>query len=313
VTREIEANGFRFTCLETGVGGEPVLLLHGFPETSAMWTQLTATLAVAGYHCLAPDQRGYSRGARLEAEHEYRYEYLAADILAIAKAAGFDRYHVVAHDWGACAAWAALSVDRVPVISYVSMSIPHYSAFARAVWDDPDEELYRGFLEFFTAAEHAAEAAMSADDFDLLRSTAWTAHDADEVDAYLSVFRQPGALTGALNWYRASLGHRRALEDRSFEFRPINTPTLLLWGRDDPYARRMSVESAADYMKGPYEVIELDAGHWLVQEQPDAVADEVLRHLADHSRRRCFDTASRGTYGAPRVSTAVRRIDADGS
>jgi pimeloyl-ACP methyl ester carboxylesterase len=279
--REIEVNGLRFTCREAGTGGEPVLLLHGFPETSRMWEPFMATLTEAGYHCLAPDQRGYSEGARPEAVEAYGYEELAGDVLAIAKSAGFDRYHVIAHDWGAGACWAALSLDPRPIASYVAMSIPHYLGFARAVQDDPEEELYRSFLELFTADDHAAEAAMQADDFAGLR-TAWTAHDADELEAYLLVFRQPGALTGALNWYRASNAHRRALDDQSFVFRKVETPTTLIWGRDDPFVRRMSIDLGSEYMTGPYQVVELDAGHWLVQEQPESVTVAVMEHLADN-------------------------------
>jgi pimeloyl-ACP methyl ester carboxylesterase len=280
-SHEIEANGLRFSCRETGTSGEPVLLLHGFPETSCMWDPPMAALADAGFHCLAPDQRGYSAGARPTAVEAYGYEELAGDVRAIAEAAGFDRYHVVAHDWGAIAAWGALSLDSSAVASYVAMSIPHYLAFARAVRDDPDEEPYRGFLDLFTAEDHTAEAVLEADDFAGLR-TAWTAHDAREVDSYLSVFRQPGALTGALNWYRASRAHRRALDDQSFLFRPVDTPTMLIWGRNDPHVRRMSVDLGVEYMTGPYRVVELDAGHWLAQEQPEAVMASVIEHLTDY-------------------------------
>ena len=279
--REIEAGDLTFSCREAGIGGEPILLLHGFPETSYMWERLMTLLADAGYHCLAPDQRGYSPAARPGAVEAYSYEDLAGDVLAIAAASGFDRYHVIAHDWGAGVAWAALSVDANPIASYVAMSIPHYLAFARAVWEDPDEELYRGVLEFFIAPDHSAESALSADDFAGLRSV-WATHDAAEVEAYLSVFRQPGALTGALNWYRASDAHRRALADGSTRFAKVDTPTELIWGRDDPYVRRMSVDLAADYMTGPYRVVELDAGHWLMQEAFQAVTQAVVEHLAEH-------------------------------
>jgi pimeloyl-ACP methyl ester carboxylesterase len=280
--REIAANGWRFSCRESGQGGEPVLVLHGFPETSRMWVGLMRTLADAGYHCIAPDQRGYSPGACPVAVDEYRYEDLAGDILAIARAAGFERYHVVAHDWGAVAAWAALSVDPGPVLSYVAMSTPHYGAFAHAVWEDPEEQNYRDVLTLLTAEDHAAEAALSADDFATLRAV-WSPHPKDEVDDYLTVFRQPGTLTGAINWYRACRAHRRALDDPSFAFAPVETPTTLVWGRDDPYVRPMSLDLAADRMKGEYRVIELDAGHWLVQEQPDAIATAVVEHLAAHA------------------------------
>ncbi len=246
-----------------------------------MWEPLMTTLAEAGYHCLAPDQRGYSAGARPADVDAYGYPQLAGDVLAIARAAGFDRFHLIAHDWGACVSWGVLSADPGRVASYVAMSIPHYRAFARAVWEDPVEELYRGFLELFTADDRAAELVMEADDFAGLRA-AWAAHDPGEVDDYLSVFRQPGALTAALNWYRASRAHRRALDDGSFVFGAVDTPTTLIWGRDDPYVRRMSVDLATEYMTGPYRVVELDAGHWLVQEQPDAVTAAVVEHLARH-------------------------------
>jgi pimeloyl-ACP methyl ester carboxylesterase len=282
--RVIEAGGLSFSCREAGIGGEPVLLLHGFPETSRMWDPLMTLLADAGFHCLAPDQRGYSPAARPEEIEAYAYEHLAGDVLAIAAAAGFDQYHVIAHDWGACATWGALSVDASAIASFVAMSIPHYLAFARAVWEDPDEEMYRGLLDLFIAEDHAAESVMSADDFAVMRS-AWTAHHAAEVDDYLSVFRQPGAITGALNWYRASDAHRRALADGSFQFAKVDTATSLIWGRGDPYVRRMSIDLATEYMTGPYRVVELDAGHWLVQEEPEEVMATVIEHLAEHRIR----------------------------
>jgi pimeloyl-ACP methyl ester carboxylesterase len=98
----------------------------------------------------------------------------------------------------------------------------------------------------------------------------------------LSLWRQPGALTAALNYYRASNAHRRALDDPSFEFGPVYTPTLFLWGRNDAYIRRQAVDLAAGYMRGPYRVVELDAEHLLVQEAPAIVEAEVLSHLKAH-------------------------------
>jgi len=278
---ELDANGQRFVCRRVGDEGEGVVLLHGFPETSKMWTRLMGHLADAGYRCVAPDQRGYSPGARPPSVDDYRYEELGADVHAIAAAAGFERYHLVAHDWGAGAAWAALELDPSSVVSYTSLSIPHYTAFAEAVWSDPEEEPYRGFLDLFTAPDGLAEEVLGADDLAGFRDV-WTESAPDEVDAYLEVFRQPGALTGALNWYRAAWAHRRALDDPDWRFGPVSTPTVLLWGRDDPYVRRMSVTLAEPHMVGEYRVVELDAGHWLVQQRAEQVEVEVLAHLAAH-------------------------------
>ena len=313
VTREVPANGQRFLCREAGVGGEPVLLLHGFPETSRMWTRLMSELADAGYHCLAPDQRGYSPGARPAAVDDYSYENLAADVHALAEAAEWDRFHLVAHDWGACAAWAALAANPDPVASFVSMSIPHYRAFAEAAWSDPDG-LYRSYLEFFIAPDHLAEDTLAPDDFAALKAEAWTSSSPEEVADYLAVFRQDGALTGALNWYRASRGHRRALDDPpSFEFGPVATPTVLLWGRDDPYALRLSVESAADLMTGEYRVVSSRPGTGWFRTVPRPSGTRSRRGAGRlrHRPRRRRDRARGQPHPRRPRSDRARRTDRD--
>jgi pimeloyl-ACP methyl ester carboxylesterase len=275
--RDISANGLTFRCRETG-DGDPVILLHGFPETSCMWEGLMEALAGAGFHCLAPDQRGYSPGARPADVNAYRYEDFGGDVGAIARAAGFERFHLVGHDWGAGAGWCALAIDPAPVASWTAMSVPHIAAFATAVRDDPDQEPYRGLLAMFTSTDGSTEAAMLDNDMAGM-TLAWSEASPEEVEDYKSLFGQPGALKAALNWYRAAEGHARALDDPSFRFGPVETPTLLIWGRNDPYIRQMSIDLAPPYMKGPYRVEELEAGHWLVQEQPDAVRDAILGHL----------------------------------
>lgn len=273
---EVHANGYIFTCRTAGPDdGVPVLLLHGFPETSALWEPLMADLADAGYRCVAPDQRGYSPGARPDDVADYHYSQLAADVAAIAKASGFERFHLIGHDWGALAGWAVLDADPAPVRSWTALSVPHYRAFATAVYDDPEQEMYRGLLDFFESP--AAEEAFGGNDLAALR-TAWSASPPALQDAYAAVLGEPGALTGALNWYRANASHKAAMADES-AFGPVDTPTLLLWGEDDPYVRRMAVDLAAQHMSGPYKVVELAAGHWLVQEAYDHVRDAVLEHL----------------------------------
>jgi pimeloyl-ACP methyl ester carboxylesterase len=279
-TRDIEANGLTFRCREAGEG-EPVLLLHGFPETSHMWVRLMGELADAGYHCIAPDQRGYSPGARPDDVDAYRYENLGGDVFAIAKAAGFDRFHLIGHDWGAGAGWCALAIDPSPIQSWTPMSVAHIKAFAQAVQDDPDEELYRGFLK---ALEDPATApAMAADDCAGLRAAAWTSSSPEQIEEYVSVFRDPKAMQAAINWYVAGRMHKRLLDDPSFDLGNVSTPTLLLWGKNDLYCRRMSLDYAEPYMTGPYRVVELDAGHWLIQEAYEQARDEIIKHLRENA------------------------------
>ncbi|HWC31254.1 MAG TPA: alpha/beta hydrolase, partial [Dehalococcoidia bacterium] len=189
-TREIETRGLRFTAIEAGVGGEPVLLLHGFPETSLMWTDLMTALADAGYQCLAPDQRGYSSGARPPGVDAYRYEELAADALALGRELG-PRFHLVGHDWGAIVGWLALATDPTPIRSFTAMSIPHYTAWARSVYEDPAMSFYRDRLLGTWMIEGAGEASISPE---FLR-TIWAAKPSDRADEMVARLTEPGVMT----------------------------------------------------------------------------------------------------------------------
>jgi pimeloyl-ACP methyl ester carboxylesterase len=251
-------------------------LLHGFPETSLMWTDLMTALADAGYHCLAPDQRGYSPDARPAQVDAYRYEELAADVLAFGRELG-ERFHLVGHDWGAIVGWLTLATDPSPVASWTAMSIPHYTAWARSVYDDPAMQSYRDRLLHTWMTESTGEASITPE---WLR-TIWAAKPADRSEEMIAILTEPGAMTAALNWYRASRGHKRVLED--FEIPPISVPTLLIRGRGEMGTRVMA--DAASLMTGDYRVAELDGGHFIVDEQPQLVAEETLAHLRAHPIR----------------------------
>ena len=279
-TSELSANGMTFDVREAGPpDGEPVLLLHGFPETNHMWIDLMSSLAENGYRCVAPNMRGYSSGARPEGADNYHYEELVADVHAIAEAAGFDRYHLIGHDWGAIVGWAVVGSGAPKVASWTALSVPHYRSFAEAVRDDPEEEFYRSLLVNFVDPNFAT--ALSANGAEPMR-VFWTSSSPDEIDDYVSVFAQPGALQSALNYYVACDKHARAL-DGPFEFGPVDTPTLLLWGKDDVAIRPASVDGAAKYMTGPYRRVDVECGHWMVQEQPDVCRDEILAHLKENA------------------------------
>lgn len=264
-----------FRCREAGTTGEPVLLLHGFPETSHMWIGLMERLAAEGYRCLAPDQRGYSPGARPEGIEHYRYIDIASDALAIADSWGAERFHLVGHDWGATCGWAVLALHPERVISWTALSIPHQAAFGRAIREDPDQQTRSQYVTFFQQPG-VAESLFSANDFEGLKRI-WAKIPEEGVREYLSVLSQPGALTAAINWYRGSRGFD--FEDPDVTFSPVSTPTLMIWGNQDAYIGRTATQDASAYMKGPYEFVELEAGHWLVQEQPEVVGAKLLAHL----------------------------------
>jgi pimeloyl-ACP methyl ester carboxylesterase len=270
--RQIPANNMTFCCRMVGDSGEPVILLHGFPETSHMWVDLLPKLDAAGYRCLAPDQRGYSPGARPEGKENYRYQDLASDVFALADAWGVDRFHLVGHDWGAGAGWAAVVTNPDRIASWSALSVPHVGAFGRAIREDEDQAKRSTYITFFQEPG-VAEAALSANDFAGLTAV-WSASSDEEKAEYLSVFSKPGALTAALNWYRGSNG----IEPGEM-FGDVHTPTLLIWGNKDSAIGRVGVDEGAKFMKGPYKFVELDAGHWLIQEQPERVSNEIIAHI----------------------------------
>jgi pimeloyl-ACP methyl ester carboxylesterase len=256
--------------------GEPVILLHGFPETSAMWADPMAKLADEGYRCFAPDQRGYSPGARPERVEDYTYDLLAADVMALADAVGFERFHFIGHDWGSIVGWEVLRTHAKRIQSWTAMSVPHADAFTAAIADDPDQQQRSQYIGWFLQ-EGQAEEMLCGNDFAGLRA-AWSSIPDNQVEEYLKVFSVPGAITAALNWYRANarLLDKRDGRDR---FGSVSQPTLVIWGNRDIAVGRASVERTAPYMRGPYRVMELDAGHWLIQEAPERVYREILDHL----------------------------------
>jgi pimeloyl-ACP methyl ester carboxylesterase len=169
--------------------------------------------------------------------------------------------------------WLTLATDPSPIASFTAISIPHYAAWSRSVYDDEAMAGYRAMLNTWMT-EGKGEASWTPE---LLRRI-WKAKPIDQTEKIIAQMTEPGAMTAALNWYRASRGHKRVLED--FEIPKVNVPTLLIFGRNDIGQR--SVADAASLMTGSYRVVKPDGGHFIVDEQPKFVAEETLAHLRAH-------------------------------
>jgi pimeloyl-ACP methyl ester carboxylesterase len=269
--RQIKTRGFTFDALEAGPdGGEPVLLLHGFPEISLEWSALMPVLAANGYHCLAPDQRGYSPGARPTEVDAYKYEELVADAFAIGSELG-EKFHLVAHDWGANIAWLMLQKDPSRIASYTALAVPHYQVWARAVYEDPDMAGYLSMLNTWMTVDKG-EAFWTPTQM----RNMWKGKKPDDlIEATIAHMTEPGAMTAALSWYRASDGHKSVIQD--FEAWKVDVPTLLIFGSTD--MGQGTVADTKPLMTGPYRVVQPKGGHFIVDEQPKVVADETLAHL----------------------------------
>ena len=284
---QITAGPFTFTARAAGpADGRLVLFLHGFPQSSYQWRHQLAAAAAAGYRAVALDQRGYSPGARPEGVDQYGTDHLVADVLAVADELGAPQVDLVGHDWGGAVAW--LVAGRYPqrVRTLTSVSMPHPAAFAAALRSGDVDQLGRSSYIALVRAEGVAEQALLAGDGAGLRAVfrASGHPDPDGTGEYVELLRQPGALTAALNWYRAlSVSDTKALAELDVK---VTVPTLYVWGDADVALGRKAAESTAEHVEGPYrfEVLE-GVGHWIPEEVPDRLNELLLDHLSTTSSK----------------------------
>jgi pimeloyl-ACP methyl ester carboxylesterase len=271
---QVAVSGFVFDVDVAGAPGAPlVLLLHGFPQTSHTYRSELPALARAGYHAVAPNQRGYSPGARPADVADYAVAALTQDALAIADHFGAEKFHLVGHDWGGQLAWliAAQHPDRVR--SLCVLSRPHPAAFAGAMRNDPAQSQrsrhHRAFQDPDTARKLLEQDARR------FRRNLRDQGVADaDVDAYLQRLGDERALDAALNWYRAAVsGSAPAVPE-------VRVPTLYVWGDADATVGRAAAEATARYVQAPYwfAVIE-GAGHFLTDQAGEQVTQLLLEHL----------------------------------
>lgn len=259
--------------------GPAVILLHGFPQTSHCWRHQLGALAGAGYRVLAPDQRGYSPGARPAGVAAYHSDALTADVLGLADAVGAERFHLVGHDWGASIAWQLAARHGARLLTLSTLSVPHPLAYATVLASGATDQADRSsYFPMFRA--DGAEHGMLANDAAGLRLIFAASGLTDEEAApYREALGTPEALGAALNWYRAAGGH--LIEGLA----PITVPTLHVWSTEDPALGREGAEATADHVAGPYrfEVLE-GVDHWIPEHAPDALNRLLLEHLGESDR-----------------------------
>jgi pimeloyl-ACP methyl ester carboxylesterase len=273
---EISVGNLRFNAEARGEPNAPlVLMLHGFPQTGYAWRKQLDPLARAGYFAVAPDQRGYSAGARPLEQAEYATERLLADVLGMARSLGHERFHVVGHDWGGQLAWLLAGAHPQRILSLCALSRPHPAAFAAAFETDHAQAERSKHHRAFRNPETAD--LLLADDARRLRRSMRDQNVADSaIDAYLRVLGERSALEAALNWYRAAeilaIAHAN----------PINVPTMYIWGDGDSSVGRAAAEGSADYVAGPYRFEELpNVGHFVTDQAGDRVTGLLLSFLGE--------------------------------
>jgi pimeloyl-ACP methyl ester carboxylesterase len=275
-----EVSGMIFKCRVAGnPTGEPVILLHGWPETSHMWIGLMEKLSAEGYYCIAPDQRGFSPQARPEKVKGYAIEFLAGDVIGIADAFSIKSFQLVGHDWGSAIGWAVVAFYPDRIKSWTAMSVPHLKAFSDAVRFDKKQKKMSQYMSFFQWRGIPEWFLLKKDRLNLRKT--WKKSSPEELQDYLDVIGNKPALKASLGYYRANyklLKKGQNMED----YLEVKTPTLMIWGKKDIAIGPVGVEGTAQYMKGAYEYVELDAGHWLMQEAFEECYASIKNHLAKY-------------------------------
>ncbi len=271
---QIKVGEFSFRARVAGLDGNGpgLILLHGFPESSIMWTPLVERAADAGFRVVAFDQRGYSPGARPEGVDRYGIDALVDDIFAIADAVGFESFHLIGHDWGSIVGWAATSRDKGRVLSWASLSIPHPGAIP-----DPDAPPSTPTYVKVFRRPGVAEALMGAGGRWFMRNAMYSTMPAAHVAEYDALYAEPGALTATLNWYRALDPSSGGAANAD----PIEQPVLYIYGRNDigAFVNEGVQSRVPAFIKGPFETFGLDTGHWLIQDEEETVINHLMEHL----------------------------------
>jgi pimeloyl-ACP methyl ester carboxylesterase len=257
--------------------GPVVVLLHGFPQFATSWEPVIERLTAQGFRCVAPDQRGYSAGARPRGRRAYRIPELVEDVRALVDATGADRVHLVGHDWGAAVAWAfaAQYPDRLASLS--ALSVPHPAAFLRAMATSR-QGLASWYMLFFQLPAIPESALMGKGQRGLNLFLSKSRQPPEATKRDVRAMAQSGAIRAALNWYRAMpLVNPRSADTK------IAVPTMFLWSDGDAAIMRKSAEACAAWVSGPYrfEVLR-GVSHWIPDEAPDAVSQLLLAQFAAH-------------------------------
>lgn len=255
--------------------GDPVLLMHGWPDTSNVWRNQMPALVDAGYRVLAVDQRGFGRSDR-PAEVGGSHVFNAmADIGSILDSLDISRAHLVGHDWGAPPCWLAAMFMPERVSSLIAMSVGHPLAFRNAGLEQRQRSFYMLLFQFVDVAEQW----LRADEWANLRMLI---HDPTDFDERVAELEKPGALTASLNWYRANITPQ-SLVDEPADLPLVTRPTLGIMGAEDWALLPKQMVESEQYVEAEWQYAEVsNAAHWMQTEQPEAVNTLLRSWLEGH-------------------------------
>ncbi|MEV3903259.1 alpha/beta fold hydrolase [Mycobacterium sp. NPDC050551] len=257
--------------------GPVVVLLHGFPQHNDSWDAVIARLSAQGFRCLAPNQRGYSPGARPRRRRDYKTTELVADIGALIDASGADKVHVVGHDWGAAVAWGVASEypDRLATVSPVS--VPHPAAFLKSM--PTSKQGLASWYMYVFQLPWLPEFLLTRNGGEFsTKSLQRIGQTRQAAERDTRAMLEPGAMTAGLNWYRAM-----PLTDLRRAAGKITVPTMYVWSDNDAALLPKAAYETERYVAADYRFeVMPGVSHWIPEEKADELSDLLLEWFAAH-------------------------------
>ncbi len=261
--------------------GPLVVLLHGFPEFWYSWRFQIPGLAEAGFRVVAPDMRGYNLSDKPQGVNNYRAELLGRDVARLIRACGAERAKVVGHDWGRVVAWMAAMHYPEQVEKLAILNVPHPDRFLQGLWTL--HQLRKSWYIFFFQIPWLPEQVVRAGNFAWLRSNFRNdpvrpgAFGPQDIDRYVEALSRPGALTAAMNYYRALFRQTPAQVRR--QLRKVEIPVLVIWGERDRYLGTELAQPDRTWVPDVRVERLVDASHWVQVDQPEKVNALLLDFL----------------------------------
>lgn len=277
--KNISVNGINMHYVEQG-SGELILFLHGFPEFWYSWRNQIPAFA-KHYHVVAPDLRGYNKTDKPTSIADYDLQILTKDILDLIENLGYEKATVVAHDWGGAIGYELGANHPEKVEKLIIMNSPHPVAFKKVLTKN-FTQLRRSWYMFFFQLPFLPEWFMGRDlrtnFFRTFRGWAFNKENftKEDIEKYVEAFKIKGALTGALNWYRAAF---RAFNKKR-KINKISVPTLIIWGEDDKALGKELTYGLEPYFTAPLQIEYISkCSHWVQNEYPEKVNELILNFV----------------------------------
>ncbi len=270
---EVERDGLVFDVIDEGpLDGDPIVLLHGWPDRATVWRDVTPILNAAGYRTYAMDRRGFAPGARPKRRRDYRLPELVDDVAALIDEIG-GRVHLVGHDWGAAVAWTVAGFHPDKVRTLTAVSVPHPAAMMKAMVrsDQLRKSWYMGLFQIPFLPELLIRRG--ADQFDVMLRKGGMSKD--DVARFRREIVDDGALSTSIGCYRAMF----LMDPRRIAFR-VTAPTTMVWSDGDVALSRWGAEHSGDWVDGPFELVVLGGvSHWIPTETPAVLAEAILERV----------------------------------